>query len=75
MLRAIEDRGEEGIFVNVFKQSIAVRDLRGGELSADEVAMVNAVYPNSIADDYAARSFAAPDEPNTPEIRENTHVE
>jgi len=75
MLRAIEDRGEEGIFVNVFKQSIAVRDLKGGELSAEEIEMVNAVYPNSIADDYAPRSFAAPDEPDQTEIKENTNVE
>ncbi len=75
MLRAIEDRGEDGIFVNVFKQSISVRDLKGGELSAEEVVLVNAAHPGSIPDDYAPRSFAAADEPNPTEIKENINVE
>lgn len=75
MLRAIEDRGEDGIFVNVFKQSISVRELRGGELSAEEVALINAAHPGAIPDDYAPRSFAAKDEPSPTEIEENINVE
>lgn len=62
MLRAIEDRGQDGIFVNVFKQSISVNELIGGELTADEVSMINSAYPNSIPNEYVCRSLSAQDD-------------
>jgi len=67
MLRAIEDRGEDGIFVNVFKQSFSVRDLNGGELSAEEVALVNTAHPGSIPLNYVPRSLAPKDEGEGPD--------
>jgi hypothetical protein len=55
MLRAIEDRGEEGLFVHIFKQSIPVKSLVGKELTRDEVDYLNSIYPNVLPIDYEAR--------------------
>jgi hypothetical protein len=67
MLRAIEHRGEEGVFVNVFKEAINVNDLVGGELTAEEVAIVNTTFPDSIPLNYVPRSLASTDEREPPD--------
>lgn len=66
MLRAIEHRGDQGVFVNVYKQAINVNDLVGGELTADEVAIVNSTFPDSIPLNYVPRSLAATEEREIP---------
>jgi hypothetical protein len=58
MIKVIEDRGEEGIFVTIQDNSIAIKDLTGGELTASEVLFINSVYPDLIPSTYAIKVVA-----------------
>lgn len=64
MIKAIENNSDGEVKILTHEAEYLAAELVGGELSADEVATVNAAYPGCISEGYQPKTFAAPpDEP------------